>query len=139
MRRVTLALDKWSDVGYAALRIVSGFMLPWHGAQKLFGVLTAHAFTFSEKPQLWIGGVIELVCGIAVAIGLFTRYAALIASGTMAVAFFQFHLGTDFSPAHILPIVNKGELAALYSFVFLYIATRGPGLASVDRALGRDA
>jgi putative oxidoreductase len=56
----------------------------------------------------------------------------------MAVAFFQFHVGHDWSPEHILPIVNKGELAALYCFVFLFIATKGPGRASVDGALGRD-
>jgi putative oxidoreductase len=131
-------LSKWNDVAYATLRIVAGFMFIWHGAQKLFGVLTPHAIAFAEKPQIWIGGLIELVSGIAVAVGLFTRCAALVASGTMAVAFFQFHVGSDWSPAHLLPIVNKGELAALYCFVFLFIATKGSGLASADRALGRD-
>jgi putative oxidoreductase len=138
LERMKEALRKWSDVAYTATRIVAGFMLPWHGMQKLFGVLTSHAFSFGEKPQLWIGGLIELVCGIAIAAGIFTRWAALLASGTMAVAFFQFHVGSDWSPSHILPIVNKGELAALYSFVFLYIATKGPGRASLDRVFGLD-
>jgi putative oxidoreductase len=132
------ALTKWSETAYAALRMVSGFMFLWHGAQKLFGAFSPQAVRFAERPQLWIGGVIELACGIAVATGILTRCAALLASGTMAVAFFQFHLGSNWSPSHILPIVNKGELAVLYTFVFLFIATRGPGKASLDRALARD-
>jgi putative oxidoreductase len=132
------ALARWQEVAYAALRIVAGFMFTWHGAQKLFGVFTKGAVSFGEKPQLWIGGVIELACGVAIAFGIFTRWAALLASGTMAVAYLQFHLGTDLSPSHLLPIVNKGELAALYCFVFLFIATYGPGSASLDRKFRLD-
>jgi putative oxidoreductase len=136
--RMQQALTKWGDIAYTVLRVVAGFMLPWHGAQKIFGVLTTKAFSFGEKPQLWIGGLIELVCGIAIAAGIFTRWAALVASGTMAVAYWQFHVGSDWSAAHLLPVVNKGELAALYTFVFLYIATKGPGRASLDRAFKLD-
>ena len=132
------ALSRWSEVAYAALRIVSGFMFLWHGTQKLFGLFSDRAISFAEKPQHWIGGLIELICGVAVATGTFTRWAALLASGEMAVAYFQFHVGSNLSPARLLPIVNKGELAALYCFVFLYIATQGPGRASVDRALHLD-
>ncbi len=129
---------RWQEVAYAALRIVSGFMFAWHGAQKLFGVFSNSAVSFSEKPQLWIGGVIELSCGIAIAVGILTRWAALLASSTMAVAYLQFHLAPNLSPSHLLPIVNKGELAVLYCFVFLFIATRGPGSASLDRKLALD-
>lgn len=121
------------SISYAALRIVAGAMFLFHGIPKLFGVLGA------AKPvgsQLWFGGVIELVAGALIALGLFTRPAALIASGTMAVAYFQFHWKLQFTDA-FLPLVNKGELAALYCFVFLLIAIRGAGVASVDRALGR--
>ena len=131
-------LTSWSEVAYTAFRIVAGFMFLWHGAQKLFGVLGGKAMSLGERPQIWIGGLIELACGIAIATGLFTRWAALLASGTMAVAYFQFHLGSDWSPAHLLPIVNKGELAALYAFVFLFVATKGPGRGSLDRVLKFD-
>jgi putative oxidoreductase len=132
------ALARWEETAYAALRIVSGFMFTWHGAQKVLGAFSNSAISFGDKPQLWIGGVIELTCGVAIALGVFTRWAALLASGTMAVAYLQYHLGADFSPPHLLPIVNKGELAALYCFVFLFIGTRGPGSASLDRRFALD-
>src|SRR5829696_5775443 len=103
---------------YAALRMVAGAMLAFHGAQKILGWHAAH--TVAVGSQVWIGGLIELSCGLLVAVGLFTRPAAFLASGTMAVAYIQFHwklaLGSDF-----LPLVNKGELAVLYCFVFLLI------------------
>ena len=115
-------LAEYSDLAYGLLRIVAGFMFTWHGVQKIFGVLTEHDVAVGS--QLWIGGLIELVCGILIMIGFQTRWAAFLASGTMAVAYFQFHWKFQFSAA-ILPVVNQGELAALYCFVFLYIATRG--------------
>ena len=114
---------------YALLRIVSGAMFAFHGVQKLFGVL-------SDQPQpavgsqMWIGGVLELVCGLAIAIGLFTWLAAFLASGEMAVAYFQFHFEVEPATAWI-PHVNKGELAVLYCFVFFYMAFRGNGPWSV--------
>ncbi len=120
-------------VTYALLRIVSGFMLLFHGIQKLFGEFTAKA-----PPELWtqkwFGGVIELVCGVLIAAGLFTRPAAFLASGTMAVAYWQFHA---LEKSSVLPIVNGGELAALYCFVFLFILARGAGPVSLDRSLHR--
>jgi putative oxidoreductase len=122
-------------IAYAALRIVAGFMFLWHGTQKLIGVPAGKAIPelWSQK---WIGGVIELVAGTLIMVGLFARPSAFIAAGTMAVAYIQFHwkgeLGFDF-----LPIVNKGELAALYCFVFLLIWARGAGPVSLDRQLGR--
>jgi putative oxidoreductase len=79
-----------------------------------------------------VGGWVEIICGLLVAIGLLTQIAAFIASGEMAVAFFMAHAhGT------IIPYVNKGELAVLYCFVFLYIAARGAGLWSVDAMMNR--
>ena len=130
-------LSPRADGAYAALRIVAGLMFSVHGMQKLFGVLTENQPAVGS--QLWVGGVIELVTGLLVAAGLFTTLAAFLASGTMAVAYFQFHwkLALD---AQFFPVVNRGELAVLYCFVFLYIACRGPGPASVDRArAGRPA
>jgi len=115
-------LEKYSDEAYALMRIAAGFMFAFHGAQKVLGVLSQ--FQPPMGSQLWFGGVIELVCGLAVMLGYQTRVAAFLASGEMAVAYFQFHwklqLGAQFFPA-----VNKGELAALYCFVFLLIASRG--------------
>lgn len=77
---------------------------------------------------MWAAGFIEFLGGILIAIGLLTRFAAFIASGEMAVAYFMMH-----AKAGYLPIVNKGELAVLYCFVFLFIATRGAGKFGVDR------
>ena len=121
---------------YAALRIVAGFMFLWHGAQKLLGVPAAKAMPelWSQK---WIGGVIELVAGGLIMLGLFTRPAAFLASGTMAVAYIQFHWKGSFG-ADFLPLVNRGELAALYCFVFLLIWARGAGPISIDRVARRD-
>jgi putative oxidoreductase len=78
-----------------------------------------------------LAGIIE-IAGVLVAIGLWASWAAFVASGEMAVAYFMVH-----APGGLLPIVNKGELAVLYCFVFLYIAARGSGLWSVDAMLGR--
>ena len=123
-------LAKYTDQAYALLRIVTGLMFEFHGVQKLFGVLTD--FQPAVGSQLWIGGVIELVCGVLVMVGLQTRWAAFIASGEMAVAYFQFHwkfqLGKQF-----FPTINKGELAVLYCFFFLFIACRGGGMWCLDK------
>ncbi len=115
---------------YALLRIVTGFMFMFHGLQKVFGMFGG---TPPGAPPFIIygAGLIELVGGILVMIGLFAGPAAFISSGTMAFAFF---MGHAIPGGHILPIVNKGELAALYCFVFLYIAAHGSGIWSVDAA-----
>jgi putative oxidoreductase len=121
-------LGKFSPQVFALLRIVTGFLFLCHGLQKVFGVLGG------EKKELLsfmgLGGVIELVGGLLVMIGLQAGWAAFICSGTMAVAYFKFHQGQG-----ALPIQNRGELAALYSWLFLYLATKGSGAWSVDALL----
>jgi putative oxidoreductase len=127
-------LQPRAEAAYAALRIVSGLLFSFHGMQKIFGVFGASQPALFS--QIWVGGIIELVGGLAIALGFFTVWAAFLASGTMAVAYTQFHwklqLGKDFFPA-----INKGELAVVYCFLFLYVACRGSGKFSVDQRLGR--
>lgn len=118
---------------FAALRILSGLLMALHGAQK-FGFLGT--FVPPAGSQLWFGAWIEVIGGLLVALGLWAVPAAFVVSGTMAVAYVQFHwklqLGTGFFPGQ-----NKGELALVYCFLFLYIACHGAGLASLDGALAR--
>lgn len=123
-------LARHADHAYALLRIVAGLLFAFHGVQKILGVLSD--FSPPVGSQLWIGGVIELVGGVLIALGLRTRESAFLASGTMAVAYVQFHwklqLGAAFFPA-----INKGELAVLYCFVFLHFACRGGVTWCLDR------
>ena len=127
-------LGKYSPYLYALLRIIAGFMFAMHGSQKLFGMP-------GNKPsQPWasfigFAGIIEFVAGLMIALGLLAGYAAFVASGQMAVAFFKQH----FQVQAIWPILNGGELAVLYCFVFLYIASVGSGTWSVDRLLHRSS
>lgn len=128
-------MNRLEDASWAALRMVAGFMFMFHGVQKILGY-----FTSKPQPevfsQMWIGGMIELVGGALIALGLFARPAAFIAAGTMAVAYFQFHWKLQGGPK-LLPIGNGGELSALYCFVFLAIAIKGAGAASLDRMFRR--
>ena len=124
-------LAKYSDQAYALLRIVSGFMFSFHGAQKILGILSDHPQP-ALWSQIWFGGLIEFAAGLLVMVGLQTRWAAFLASGEMAVAYVQFHWKFQFGPA-LFPAINKGELAALYSFVFLLIACRGGAMWCLDR------
>ncbi len=111
---------------YTLCRIVVGLLFAFHGAQKLFGAFGGPAQPLAS--QLGAAGVIELVCGLLVAIGLLTWIAAFIASGEMMFAYFIAH-----APRGPWPIQNGGELAILYCVAFLFIATRGAGMLSVDR------
>jgi putative oxidoreductase len=124
------------SIALAALRIVAGLMMAQHGAQKLLGGLGGYGGTPGATAELLsrsgIAGVLELVGGLLLAIGLFTRPVAFLLSGLMAFAYFLAH-----APDGLWPILNKGELAALYCFVFLLIAAMGPGAASVDGLLRR--
>jgi putative oxidoreductase len=115
-------LEQFSSHAYALMRIVLGALFAFHGAQKILGVLSD--FKPAVGSQMWIGGVIELVGGLLIMVGFQTRWAAFICSGTMAVAYFQFHWKFQFD-SNFFPAINKGEMAALYCFVFLYIACRG--------------
>jgi len=115
---------------YALLRIVAGFLFIWHGMSKLLGIPTPPP-PGAPPFVVYVGGGIELVAGALVMLGLFTRWAAFIASGEMAVAYWLAH-GTR----ALLPIQNQGELAVLYCFVFLFIAAHGPGRWSVDAGRG---
>ncbi|KFE66151.1 putative membrane protein [Hyalangium minutum] len=110
-------------------------MFSVHGMQKLFGVFTEKA-PVAFGTQRWLGGVIELGTGLAIAAGVRTTWAAFLASGTMAVAYIQFHWKFQLG-AQLVPAVNTGELALLYSFLFLFFACRGAGIWSVDRKFGR--
>lgn len=123
-------LEKYANYAYALLRIMAGFMFMFHGAQKILGVLSD--FQPPTWSQLWFGGIIELVGGLLVMVGLKTREAAFICSGTMAVAYFQFHWKFQMGP-QFFPAINKGELAIFFSLVFLYIACRGGVKWSLDR------
>jgi putative oxidoreductase len=115
-------LSRYSDQAYALLRIMTGAMFAFHGVQKIFGFLSE--FQPPVGSLIWFGGLIELAAGLLVLVGFQTRWAAFLASGEMAVAYFQFHWKFQFGP-EFFPTINKGELAALYSFIFLLIACRG--------------
>ena len=123
-------LRRYSDIAYVAMRVVVAFLYWSHGMQKAFGAFGGHQMPLASR--LGVAGIIELVLGPLIGLGLATSWAAFIASGELAVAFFTAHF-----PRGGLPIQNGGELAASYCFVFLYIATRGGGRWSLDRLIGR--
>lgn len=116
---------------YALMRIVAGFLFLWHGAQKLFGFPSAMPPGVPEYIT-YIAGPIELIGGILIMVGLFTSWSAFLASGLMAFAYWIGH-GTK----ALLPILNNGELAALYCFVFMFISTQGGGIWSIDALINR--
>lgn len=119
----------WERV-YALFRIVVGLLFAFHGAQKLFGAFGGQVMT--SNPLMLAAGIIELAGGLLVAVGLLASWAAFVASGEMAVAYFMVH-----AKGGLWPIVNKGELAALYCFAFLFIAVRGAGRYSLDAGARR--
>ena len=125
---MTPPLTRFSDVVYALLRIVAGGLFVFHGSQKLFGAFGGHAQPIASL--MGAAGIIETSCGLLIMVGLFGAYAAILASGEMAVAYFMVH-----QPKAPWPIQNQGELAVLYCFIFLYVAARGSGAYSLDGAL----
>jgi putative oxidoreductase len=135
-------LGRFEPVFYAILRIVSGFMFLLHGTQKVLGFpeRTPNPCQCPTPPppsdfMAMLGsssGYLELLLGLLITLGLFGGYAGFLASGMMAVAYFTAH-----QPRGILPIQNGGELAVLYCFVFLYIASRGSGVLSIDAMIRR--
>ncbi len=119
-------LNLFSDLLYSLMRLIAGFLFACHGAQKLFGVLGGPQML--HNPMMLAAGIIEFIGGVLIALGVFTTFAAFIASGEMAFAYFMGH-----APHGFWPILNHGELAVVYCFVFLYIASRGDGVWSLRR------
>jgi putative oxidoreductase len=133
--------SRWAPRILSVLRIVVGFLLLQHGLQKIFGVLvpmpapgapSSHG-TFTLFSLMGVAGTLEFFGGLLVLLGLFTRPVAFILSGLLATAYFMSH-----APGGFWPILNRGELAAIYSFVFLYLAVAGGGRWSLDNLLRRD-
>ncbi len=123
----------WSPRLLSVMRVITGFLFMQHGAQKLFGVLVVPPKTAVELfSLLGLAGVLEFFGGLLILLGLFTRPAAFLLSGLMAVAYFMAH-----APKGFWPVLNKGELAVLYCFVFLYLAAAGGGAWSLDRLRSR--
>ena len=123
-------IDTWSPRLLAVLRIVTGLLFLEHGTAKLLGLPHVAMFDGLQLLSLMgLAGVLELGGGLLIVLGLFTRPVAFILSGQMAVAYFMAH-----APQAFLPLVNQGELAVLYCFVFLYLFIAGPGAFSIDSA-----
>ena len=123
----------WTPRLLSVLRIIAAFLFIAHGAQKLFGFLAPPgAPTPPLFSQIGIGGILEFFGGLLLLLGLFTRPVAFILSGMMAVAYFQMH-----APGGFWPLQNKGELAVLYCFVFLFLSVAGGGEWSLDRLIRR--
>ena len=119
-------LGRFAPTLYALLRFTAGLLFFLHGLPKLFGGFGRTA-PVALMSQMGLAGIIEVIGGAMISLGLFTSPVAFLASGQMAVAYFQAH-----APRSLWPIVNGGELAALFCFVFLYIAAVGPGKWSLD-------
>lgn len=128
-------LNAWSPRILSVLRIVSALVLLQHGTSKYFG-LPYVAYFDKLQPMSLIGvaGIIELVFGVLLLIGLFSRFSAFILSGELAAAYFIGHAGKSF-----FPLLNDGEAAVLFCFIFFYFIFSGPGPWSVDAARGKDA
>ncbi len=125
------ALSRYSGTMFCIMRIVVGLLFACHGGQKILGFPPV-AKAMQLDTMGMVGGYIELICGFLIALGLFTRIAAFIDSGMMAVAYFMVH-----AKGGLFPIVNRGEPAVIYCFVFLYIFFHGPGWLSLDAMIWR--
>ncbi|GGE86349.1 DoxX family protein [Stappia taiwanensis] len=124
-------LKPYSALFLSVFRIMAGLLFLQHGTTKYLSVPASQMSGVSPMTMGGAAGLIELVCGALIVIGLFTRLAAFLASGTMAVAYFMVH-----APQGTYPLLNGGELAVLYCFSFLYLAAAGPGPLSIDRMRG---
>jgi putative oxidoreductase len=120
--------ERWGPSLLSALRIIAGFLFMAHGSQKLFGWPAAEPRTPVELLSIMgLAGVLETFGGLLLLLGLFTRPVAFVLAGEMAIAYFMAH-----APRGFFPLLNKGEPAVLYCFVFLYLAAAGPGPWSLD-------
>lgn len=129
---MTRFLGRYAEYVYALLRIVAGWCFMLHGAQKLFGWFGAQQAT---ETMMQVGGVIEFFGGLLILFGLFASWAAFIAAGQMAVAYFMFHVANQGNL--LFPLQNHGESAVLFCFIFLYVAARGAGKWSLASAFGK--
>ncbi len=125
-------MSRWQPQLLAVLRIVAALLFIEHGTVKLFGFPTPFEMPGALPPMLLAAAIIEVVAGGLILIGLFTRPAAFVAAGQMAVAYWIAH-----APQNFWPVANQGDAAILFCFVFLYIAAAGPGAWSVDREAGK--
>ena len=129
------ALNRCADPVYCIVRLIVGLNYACHGGQKLFGFPGGG---HGAGGLAFIAGIIEFVCGLLIAFGLFTRIAAFLASGEMAVAYFMFHVAhATTTMAKTFPIANKGELAVFYCWVFFFMVFYGPGRWSIDALMGQ--
>jgi putative oxidoreductase len=126
----TMFISKYETQIYAIFRLIAGFLFLWHGSQKLFGFPPAG----HEMPSfiILIAGPIEFFGGLLIMIGLWTHWVAFICSGEMAFAYWSAH-----GIHAILPVMNGGELAIIYCFLFLFIASKGSGVFSLDHFLAK--
>ena len=130
MNRLESLFPVWTPRLLGVLRIIMGFLFLQHGTAKLFGAPHIAMFDGLQPfSLLGLAGVLELAGGLLMLVGLFTRPTAFILSGEMAVAYFMAH-----APHGLLPILNQGELAVVYCFVFLYFSVAGAGAYSIDAA-----
>lgn len=133
MANLDFFYQNWTPRLLSVLRIVAGLLFIWHGTQKLFGFPPpAQAMAGPMPTIILVAGVLELGGGLLLILGLFTRPVAFILSGLMAVAYFMAHASKG-----LLPVQNGGELAALYSFVFLFLAVAGGGAWGLDALMGK--
>jgi putative oxidoreductase len=121
-------MDRIAGATHSLLRIVAGLLFVCPGGMKLFGWFGGMPPGTKMTALIWTGGAIELVGGLLIALGLFTRPAAFVCAGEMAVAYFRYHF-----PSSVWPIVNQGQPAVLYCFVFLFLWGNGAGPWSLDR------
>jgi putative oxidoreductase len=135
--------ERYASVTYALFRIVSGYVFLLYGLQKMFGWFGGQQAELMSLQGA--AGVVETVCGLLIMVGLFTKVAAFLASGEMAVAYFYVHvmqlgqppMGPGGIAGLLVPQLNKGIDSALFCFMFLYIATRGSGIWSLDAMMGK--
>ncbi len=123
----------WSGPLLSVLRIMTGLLLLQHGTAKILGFPAMEMFAAGVSGLTLVGGLLELVGGLLIVLGLLTRPVAFVLSGFMAVAYFMAH-----APSAPMPILNGGELAILFSFVFIYLAAAGGGPWSVDAMMSRN-
>lgn len=127
-------LTAWSPRILSVLRIITGFLFLWHGSQKLFAFPPSAQGGGGElSAMILTAGILEFGGGLLFLLGLFTRPVAFVLSGLMAVAYFMAH-----APGGFLPLINKGELAVLYCFVFLYFVFSGAGTWSLDNLIWKN-